>query len=60
LTITPSFGAGLRKLIDHEPDMMVCGEAEEGPKAFELAGTVQPDVAVIDISLKGSQRHRTD
>ncbi|HKX62386.1 MAG TPA: response regulator transcription factor, partial [Verrucomicrobiae bacterium] len=50
----PILRAGLRKLIDHEPDMMVCGEAEEGPKAFELAGTVQPDVAVIDISLKGS------
>ena len=50
----PILRAGLRKLIDHEPDMMVCGEAEDGPKAFELAGTVQPDVAVIDISLKGS------
>jgi len=50
----PILRAGLRKLIDHEPDMMVCGEAEEEPTAFELAGTVQPDVAVIDISLKGS------
>jgi DNA-binding NarL/FixJ family response regulator len=50
----PILRAGLRKLIDQEADMHVCGEAEEGPKAFELAGTLSPDVAVIDISLKGS------
>lgn len=50
----PILRAGLRKLIDQEADMVVCGEAEEGPKAFELAGTLTPDVAVVDISLKGS------
>ena len=31
---------------------MVCGEAEDAPKAFELVGTLRPDVAVVDISLK--------
>jgi DNA-binding NarL/FixJ family response regulator len=50
----PILRAGLRRLIDAESDMLVCGEAEEGPKAFELVGTLQPDIAVIDISLKGS------
>src|SRR5580765_6641880 len=50
----PILRAGLRRLIDAEADMLVCGEAEEGPKAFELVGTLQPDIAVIDISLKGS------
>jgi DNA-binding NarL/FixJ family response regulator len=50
----PILRAGLRKLIDHEADMIVCAEAEEGPKAFELAGSASPDIAVVDISLKGS------
>ena len=44
---------GLAQLINQEPDMMVCGEAEEAPKGFELTGTLKPDVAVVDISLKG-------
>ena len=50
----PILRAGLGKLINHEADMMVCGEAEDGPTAFDLVGTLIPDVAVIDISLKGS------
>jgi DNA-binding NarL/FixJ family response regulator len=50
----PILRKGLAQLINLESDMMVCGEAEDGPKAFELAGTLTPDVAVIDVSLKGS------
>jgi DNA-binding NarL/FixJ family response regulator len=44
---------GLAQLINQETDMMVCGEAEEAPKAFEAVGTLKPDVAVVDISIKG-------
>ena len=43
---------GLAQLINQESDMVVCGEAEEAPKGFELAETLQPDVAVVDVSLK--------
>ena len=50
----PILRKGLAQLINLETDMVVCGEAEDGPKAFELAGTLNPDVAVIDVSLKGS------
>jgi len=50
----PILRTGLKRMIDQEADMTVCGEAEDGPKAFELTGTLQPDIAVIDISLKGS------
>src|SRR5262245_61359122 len=46
--------AGLGKLINQEADMIVCGEAEDGPTAFDLAGSLTPDIAVVDISLKGS------
>jgi DNA-binding NarL/FixJ family response regulator len=45
---------GLVRLINQEPDLEVCGEAEEGPKAFEMVSKLNPDVVVVDISLKGS------
>ena len=44
---------GLAQLINQEADMAVCGEAEEAPKGFEAVNTLKPDVAVVDISLKG-------
>src|SRR3954469_16475798 len=49
----PILRRGLAQMINLEADMMVCGEAEDGPRAFELAGTCNPDVAVIDVCLKG-------
>jgi len=49
----PILRKGMAELINQEPDMMVCGEAEEAPKAFELVGTLNPDVALVDISLRG-------
>jgi len=49
----PILRKGLAQLINQEADMTVCGEAEDAPKAFEAVSTLQPDVAVVDISLKG-------
>ena len=49
----PILRKGLAELINQEPDLLVCGEAEEAPKAFEAVGVLNPDVAVVDISLKG-------
>ena len=48
----PVLRRGLAQLINHESDMTVVGEAEEATKAFEAVGTLSPDVAVVDISLK--------
>jgi DNA-binding NarL/FixJ family response regulator len=48
----PILRRGLAQLINGETDMMVCGEAEDSPKAFEAIGTLSPDIAVVDISLK--------
>jgi len=48
----PVLRKGLAQLINQESDMLVCGEAEEATKAFEAFGTLNPDVAVVDISLK--------
>src|SRR5213592_799963 len=49
----PILRRGLAQLINQEADMAVCGEAEDAPKAFEAVSTLQPDVMVADISLKG-------
>jgi DNA-binding NarL/FixJ family response regulator len=48
----PILRKGLAQLINQEADMMVCGEAEDAAKAFDAVATLQPDVAVVDISLK--------
>lgn len=50
----PIVRRGLSQLIDHEPDIQVCGEAESVDEAFELVRTLRPDLAVVDISLKNS------
>lgn len=49
----PILRKGLAQLINQEPDLEVCGECEEAPKGFEAAVTLNPDVAVVDVSLKG-------
>ena len=49
----PILRAGLSKLINQESDMLVCGEAEDGPKGFDLVAKLSPDVVVVDVSLKG-------
>jgi DNA-binding NarL/FixJ family response regulator len=50
----PILRQGLARMINAEADFVVCGEAEDAAKAFDAVGTLSPDVAVIDISLKGS------
>lgn len=41
----------LKLLIDGQPDMEVVGEAGDGTAAVEQAGALQPDVAVLDVSM---------
>lgn len=43
---------GLRELLSQEPDMEVCGDAEDGPSALRGIAERSPDLVVIDISLK--------
>ena len=45
--------AGLRALLNAEPDMEVIGEAANGREAVERAEELQPDVIVMDLSMPG-------
>jgi DNA-binding NarL/FixJ family response regulator len=45
---------GLKQLINREPDLMVCGESEDGSKGLTAIGAAKPDVAVVDLTLKRS------
>jgi DNA-binding NarL/FixJ family response regulator len=42
---------GLKRLIEGESDMTVIGEAGTGTEAIERMSALQPDVAVLDISM---------
>jgi DNA-binding NarL/FixJ family response regulator len=43
--------AGLRELLDDEPDIRVVGEARNGREALELALAQRPDVVLMDVSM---------
>jgi len=43
--------AGVRRILDAEPDLTVVAEASDGAEAIELARTISPDLAVLDISM---------
>lgn len=45
--------AGLRLLINAEPDMEVAGEAENGQEAVQQALALKPGVILMDISMQG-------
>jgi DNA-binding NarL/FixJ family response regulator len=44
----------LTNLINTQPDLAVCGEAETGPEALNAILSLKPNIAIIDISLKDS------
>jgi DNA-binding NarL/FixJ family response regulator len=50
----PMMRDGLRQLIANEPDLEVCGEADDAPAALEMAEDCKPDIAVVDITLRST------
>jgi DNA-binding NarL/FixJ family response regulator len=48
----PVVREGLAMRIATQPDLEVCGEAEDLPGAMALLTSVRPDLAIIDIALK--------
>src|ERR1700689_806131 len=49
----PIVRQGLALLINREPDLVVCGEAEEAMGALHVLASARPDVLIVDISLNG-------
>ncbi len=43
--------AGLRRILEAEPDLNVIGEAGDGAEAVDLARALRPDLVVLDVSM---------
>src|SRR5687767_1042645 len=48
----PIVRQGLRRLIEAEPDLEVCGEAETAREAKSMIREQEPDAVIVDVSLK--------
>ncbi len=49
----PVLRKGLGRLIDDQPDLAMCGEAESPAEAMRLLPAAKPDVVIVDLTLKG-------
>ncbi len=45
------FRAGLRRLLESEPDFEVVGEAGDGEEAVRLTKQIKPDILLLDVSM---------
>lgn len=50
----PYVRQGLAALVSGQRDLVVCGEAADASEALSLVESTKPDVAIVDISLQGS------
>jgi DNA-binding NarL/FixJ family response regulator len=48
------FRDGLRRLVDMEPDLMVCGDAPDAAGAMQQINQSRPDLIIVDLSLEGT------
>lgn len=48
----PTLRRGLMALLEDEPDFVVVGEAEEADQALRMVEQLDPDVMLVDLSLK--------
>jgi DNA-binding NarL/FixJ family response regulator len=49
----PVLRKGLGRLIDDQPDLAMCGEAESPAEAMRLLPAANADVVIVDLTLKG-------
>jgi DNA-binding NarL/FixJ family response regulator len=52
----PIFRLGLKELIDQEPNLTVCGEADNVSSGLKAVSENNPDLVIVDINLQGRDR----
>jgi DNA-binding NarL/FixJ family response regulator len=50
----PIVREGLETILSHEPDLEVCGQAEDAFGALNAISETKPGIAIVDITLRGS------
>jgi DNA-binding NarL/FixJ family response regulator len=50
----PLFRFGLKRLLNSQPDMIVCGEAQNAIEGLDVALKLSPDLITVDVSLNES------
>jgi len=50
----PIFRRGLEDILSRQEDLVVCGHADSAPAALEQMRKLQPDLAILDVSLQGT------
>jgi DNA-binding NarL/FixJ family response regulator len=50
----PVVRKGMRSILEDNNTFEICGEADEGNEAIKLVQEKEPDLAIIDIQLKGN------
>lgn len=50
----PIVRQGVRRLVEKEPGLSVCAEAEDAMEALDKIGENSPDIVLVDLSLKTS------
>jgi DNA-binding NarL/FixJ family response regulator len=50
----PIVRRGFQLLLGMEPDLEVCGDADDAPEALAMILQLKPDVAIVDLSLRTS------
>lgn len=53
----PILREGIAWIVSRQDDLIICGEAEEHAAALALAQELQPDVAIVDLTLKDGGGH---
>lgn len=54
----PLIRVGMATVVNQQPDMLVAGEAEGGPRVLELFRQLRPDVVLMDLRLRGDDGAR--
>ena len=50
----PLVRRGIRSILEEQPDLVVVGETGDGPEGIRLAGTLAPDVVLLNLDLRGA------